>query len=205
MIQYSIVTEQPSNEPVILEQVKTHLEYNGTAKDSYIDLLISTGRRLCEVYSGLSLVTQVRRVELDYFPCKEIYIKLPYGPVQSIESFTYYKSDGTTETLVEDTDFKVDYHSRVARVYPIENGQRSSWPSDVSSNLSPISIDYQTGFDDVCGEQTPAQAKQAIMMYCAKLFEKRGDDQGKDINDALPWECMVILDSIKVTWNANLD
>lgn len=206
MIQYSIVTEQPDNEPVSLSQVKTHLEYTGVAKDSYIALLIKTARRLCEAYSGLSFVTQVRRVKLDYFPCRKVYIELPYGPVQSVETFSYEKSDGTTVTLIEDTDFKVDIHSRVARVYPIgTSGQTAVWPSDISNTLNAITIDYQTGFDDASGEITPSEAKTAIMMYCAKLFEGRGDQQGKDINEALPWECMAILDAIKVTWNANLD
>lgn len=203
MIQYSIVTEQPDNEPVTLDEAKTHLEYTGDAKNSYIETLITTCRRLCEAYSGLSLVTQVRRVKIDYFPCKEII--LPYGPVQSIESFTYLKSDGTTATLVEETDFRMDTHSRVARVFPISGGQITSWPGDVANSLGAIQIDYQTGFDNVSGEMTPSEVKTAILMYVAYLFENRGDDQGRRISDALPWECMMILDAIKVNWNANID
>lgn len=204
MIQYSIVIEQPTNEPVTLQQAKTHLEYTGTLKDSYIDLLITAGRRLAEAYCGLSLVTQIRRVELDCFPSGFGFILLPYGPVQSIESFTYANEDGTTTTLVEDTDFKVDYHSRMTRVYAIgSDGQRTCWPSDVRNILSPIRVDYQSGFDDVSGEATPSEAKVAIMEYCADMFENRGDDQGGKIGDALPWRCMMILDAIKVNWNAN--
>ena len=213
MIQYSIVTEQPDSEPVTLQEAKIHLEYTGTAKNNYITTLISVARYLCEAYSGLSFVTQTRRVKLDYFPCtkydvvnQKIYIELPYGPVQSVESFTYEKDDDTTVTLTEGTDFLLDAHSRIARVYPIgDDGTIDSWPSDLKNIPHPITIEYNAGYDDVSGEPLPTQAKTAILMYLTKYFEGRGDEQGKGFNDVLPWECMHILDSIKVTWNANYD
>lgn len=204
MIQYSLVTEQPDNEPVSLNEVKTHLEYTGTAKDSYIYSLITTARKICEAYSGLSFVTQVRGVQLDRFPTR-IYIELPYGPVQSIESFTYENNEGDTVELIEDEDFRVDYHSRVARVYPIgDDGQIDSWPTDIGDILSPIQIDYQTGFDDASGEMTPAQVKQAIFLQVASMFENRQDEQAGNTS-MINWNSMAILDTIKVTWNANLD
>jgi uncharacterized phiE125 gp8 family phage protein len=204
MIQYSIVTTQPDSDPVTLADAKTHLEYTGNAKNSYITALISSATKLCEAYTGLSFVTQTRRVKLDYFPL--VYIKLPYGPVQSVESFTYTKDDDTTVTLVEGTDFILDKHSRIARLYAIDSdGEIDSWPDDFKEIPHPINIEYNAGYDDVSGEQTPPQVKTAIMMYVTKFFENRGDDQGKGFHDALPWECMHILDSIKVTWNANYD
>lgn len=206
MIVYSIVTEQPDSEPVLLADAKVHLEYTGTAKNAYITSLITTARRLCEAYTGLSFVTQERRIKLDKFPCSKLYIEVPYGPVQSITSFTYSNDDGTTTTLVEGTNFEVDTHSRIARLYPIDSdGELDSWPTDVKNVPHAITIEYQAGYDDVSGETTPEQIKQAIYMYLTKFFEHRGDVQGKGFNDALPWECMVVLDSLKVTWNANED
>jgi uncharacterized phiE125 gp8 family phage protein len=203
VIQYSIVTEQPDNEPITLQTAKTHLEYTGTAKDSYIQLLITTARQVCEKYTGLSFVTKQREVKLDRFPCDKIYIELPYGPVQSIESFTYDNQDGTTTTLVEDTDFKVDYHNRLCRVFPISGGTISSWPSDYKCLPNPISIVYQAGYDDVSGQATPHQAKTGILRVVSRLLEGRGDEGGKDA--ILDWETQTMLDDIKVNWNANVD
>lgn len=204
MIQYSIVTTQPDSDPVTLAEAKTHLEYTGTSKNSYITSLITTATRLCEAYTGLSFVTQTRRVKLDYFPLG--YIELPYGPVQTVESFTYEKEDDTTVTLVEGTDFILDKHSRIARLFPIgDDGTIDTWPTDLKEIPHPITIDYNSGYDDVSGEMTPAQVKTAILMYVTKYFENRGDHQGKGFHDALPWECMHILDTIKVTWNANYE
>ena len=206
MIQYSIVTVQPDSEPITLQEAKNHLEYTGTSKNSYIDSLITTARRLCESYAGLSFVTQTRRVKLDSFPCKSLYIELPYGPVQSIESFTYLNDAGGTTTLVLDTDFGLDKHSRIARVYAIDsNGEIDDWPTDVRDVPHAITIDYNAGYDDVSYETTPEQVKTAIKLYLAQFFENRGDNQGKGYNDVLPWHCQSVLDSIKVEWNAHLD
>lgn len=204
MIQYSIVTEPPDSEPVTLQEAKDHLEYTGTAKNNLIQSLIKSARRICEKYAGLSLVTQEREIKLDRFPCK-LYIDVPYGPIQSITSFTYLNDTGGTTTLVEDTDFKLDAHSRIARVYPIdEDGVIDTWPTNVRDTIHPVSIIYQAGYDDVSGEQTPEEAKIVIKQLVAKMFEHRGDD-GTGKGGILDWDMQTILDNIKVTWNANVD
>jgi uncharacterized phiE125 gp8 family phage protein len=205
MIQYSIVTDQPDFEPVSLGDAKTHLEYVGTSKNGYITSLIKAARRMCEAYAGLSFITQTRRVKLDNFPCSKLYIELPYGPVQSVESFTYAKDDGTTGTLTEGTDFILDIHSRVARVYPINaDGEVDTWPSDVRNIPHPVTIDYNAGYDDISGEALPEQIKQAILMQVASMFENRQDEQ-QGGNSMVNWNSMAMLDTIKVTWNANYD
>jgi uncharacterized phiE125 gp8 family phage protein len=205
MIQYSIVTEQPDSEPVLLADAKNHLEYTGTAKDRYITSLIKSARKMCEAYSGLSFVTQTRRVKLDYFPCSKLYIELPYGPVQSVESFTYQKDDGTTRTLVSGTNFVLDTHSRVARVYPINSdGEIDVWPTDLKNVPHAITIDYNAGYDDVSYEPLPEPIKQAILMQVASMFENRQDEQS-GTTGMVNWNSMAMLDTVKVTWNANYD
>lgn len=207
MIQYSVVTTQPASEPITLKEAKTHLEVIGTSKDTYITSLITTARRLCEAYAGLSFVTQTRRVKLDYFPCDKLYIELPYGPVQSITTFSYLNDAAGTTTLTADVTYKLDIHSRLARVYKIDSSttEIETWPTNLKDVPHPITITYVAGYDSAINETQPEQIKQAILMYLTKYFENRGDTQGKGFDDALPWECMHILDSIKVTWNANYE
>lgn len=204
MIQYSVVTSQPDSEPVTLEEAKNFLEYTGTSKNQFITTLIKTARNICESYSGLSFVTQIREVKLDYFPCKKIYIEIPYGPVQAITSFTYINEDGDTIELVEDTDFKLDKHSRITRLYPLEDGEISDWPSDVKLIPHPITIEYQAGYDDVSYEPLPPQIKQAILQQVASMFENRQDEQ-QGGTSMISWNSMAILDTIKVTWNAHVE
>src|SRR5689334_11038984 len=196
MIIYSRVTEQPDNEPVTLQEAKTHLEYTGTLKDAYIKSLIKSARRICEGYAGLSFVTQERSVKLDRFP-GNCFIYLPYGPVQAVTSFTYTDSDNNPVTLVEGTDFQLDNHSPVARISAIDsNGEITSWPTDAKNQLQGIEIVYQTGFDNVSGEPIPADAKTAVLRVIAKLFENRGDETQASMrfvnNGILDWETQTI-------------
>lgn len=206
MIQYSLVTEQPNYLDVVsLDEAKEQLEYTGTAKNSYITALINASGKMCEAYAGLSLITQTRRVKLDGFPLRRLFIELPYGPVQSVELFTYENDDGTTTTLTEGTDFILDKHSRVARVYPIgTDGEIDVWPDDVKDIPHSVTIEYNAGYDDVSGEPLPQQIRQAILMQVASMFETRQDEQNGSTS-MVNWNSMAMLDTVKVTWNANYD
>jgi uncharacterized phiE125 gp8 family phage protein len=208
MITYSRVTEQPANEPVSLSDAKVHLEYTGTAKNAYITSLIKSARRICEGYAGLSFVTQTRAIKMDVFPSSAIIV--PYGPVQSIDSFTYFNDDGGTTTLLEDVDYIVDYHSNVCRIYAIDDdGEIDSWPTDVRRRPQAISISYVAGFDEAVNEPLPELAKQAILLQVASMFENRQDEVAGSINmmnwNTINWNSLHLLDSIKVNWNANIE
>jgi uncharacterized phiE125 gp8 family phage protein len=201
MIIYPIVTSQPDTEPVTLDEAKQHLEYDGDRKDDMINRLITTARQACESYAGLSFVTQERSIRLDRFPCNRSYVYLPYGPVQAVISAEYIDTDGDTVTMVEGTDYEVAIYGGVARFYPITDGVRSAWPSDVDSINEAITIVYQTGYDSVSGLPLPGVAKQSILMVLTRLFENRGDQGTKD--GILTWDVQTMLDTIKVTWNAD--
>jgi uncharacterized phiE125 gp8 family phage protein len=210
MITYSRVTEQPANEPVSLSDAKVHLEYTGTAKNAYITSLIKSARRICEGYSGLSFVTQTRQIKMDIFPSNGAFILVPYGPVQSIESFTYLNDDGTTTTMVENTDFIADYHSSVCRLFAVdENGEIDSWPTDLRDRPQAITISYVAGYDEAINEPLPELVKQAILLQVASMFENRQDEVAGSINmmnwNTINWNSIHLLDSVKVSWNANVD
>lgn len=208
MILYSKVTEAPTDEPVTLDEAKNHLEVTGTSKDAYITSLIKAARRICENDAGLSFITQTRVVKLDRFPgCLPYHrhnphreIILPYGPVAEVTDFTYFDSDGNPQTLSIDTDFYFDGHSGVARLRPI-----NSWPS---TKLMPnaVSIEYTAGIDldDDTSEEYLPIVKQAILLQVASFFENRQDEVPGSMSE-INWNSKTLLDSIRVTWNANYD
>lgn len=205
MIIYSRVTEHPDSEPITLDQAKTHLEYQGTAKNDFIESLIKVARRICEAYSGLSFVPQARVIRLDHFPCSRRYIELPYGPVVAITSFTYRNEDGDTVELDEGDDFVADYHATPARVYPLVDGEIDQWPADVAIYPNAINIAYEAGYDDISGEPLPEEARQAMLLQIASMFENRQDENIGAISHKINMNSEHILDSIKVYWNANID
>jgi len=209
MITYSKVIELPDSEPISLDEAKTHLEVQGTSKDAFITSLIKVARKKCESYAGLSLITQKRRVVLDYFPsdnmCRTIVpIILPYGPVQSIESFTYVDSNGSEQTINEGADgYSLDIHSDVARVFKLSDGSITEWPSTMTKP-NVVTIEYIAGYDSVSGDTDfPDQALQAILLEVGSMFENRQNEiVGGNISE-LNANSMALLDDIKVYWNAN--
>jgi uncharacterized phiE125 gp8 family phage protein len=205
MILYSRVTEHPDSEPISLDEAKTHLEYTGSSKDSYITTLIKVARRICEAYSGLSFITQERAVKLDYFPLFGRFIQLPYGPVQSMLSFSYTDTDGNTVNLTEGVDYVVNYHQSPARVYALKDGEIDTWPSNLKRIPSCVIISYQAGYDDISGEPLPEEAKQAMLLQIATMFENRQNEQTGMISHKIHLNAETLLDNIKVSWNANID
>lgn len=205
MIQYSVVTTLPNSEPVSLEEAKVHLEVDDDSKDDFIEGLITTARLMGEAYTGLSFVTQQRRITMDYFPCVSLQntrasIFVPYGPVQSL-SIVYIDSDGAEQTLVEDTDYKIITEGEVCRLVPLSDSIAGTWPT-VSKNAGSITISYQAGFDDVSGQPLPKQIKTAILMQVGSMFENRQDEVVGTSVDPMNLNSKAIYDTVKVYWNA---
>lgn len=218
MIQYSVITTYPDSEPVTLAEAKTRLEYYGSAKNTFIESLITVARQVCEVYSGLSFVTQERRIKMDRFPCNtsrvirnnyDFYneIIIPYGPVQTVDSLSYTDTNGVVQTLIENTDFLLDNDSAIARVYPIDsNGNVTSWP-DTKCIPNAVVLNYTAGFDDVSGVHLPVVVKQAIMLQVVSMFENRQDEvigTTATTSAVINMNSKSLLDTIKVYWNAKI-
>lgn len=201
MIIYSKVTDQPGSEPATLDEAKKQVKMEGTTlDDSYLTALITTSRKICEAYTGLSFVSQERTIKMDQFPINRrmIYswsnhIIVPYGPVISVDSFTYNDSDDVEQTLVEDTDFTVDDNSELCRLAPVD-----SWPCS-SGKMNSVVIVYTAGFAEF-----PGDLKTAMLRVLANLYEFRTDSLQGGF-DSVDYSAKMILDNYKVTWNANAD
>lgn len=211
MIIYSRVTTLPDSEPISLDEAKGYLKVDGTSDDTYITSLITTSRRMCEAYTGLSFVTQERQIKLDRFPVSDRSrgneITIPYGPVQSIDSVKYLNTDNVLTTMAEGTDYVVDTDSEICRIFPVSSNELTCWPS--TRNLpNAVTVAYTAGFDDVSGIPLPKEVTEAMYKQIASMYENRQDETmvntSTGMSTQLNWNSKAILDSIKVYWNADL-
>jgi uncharacterized phiE125 gp8 family phage protein len=201
MILYSRVIEVPDGEPVSLDEVKEHLEIQTDTKDAMLYRLISVARQLCEAYTGLSFVTQRRKIVMDRFSCRDI--KVPYGPVQNIESITYIDSEGD-EVVMADDEYALFNNGDMATLRPLLDGVYSTWP-ETSKTDNAVVIIYTAGYDDVSGIPLPELVKQAILMQVASMFENRQDEivgTTGNVVSQVNMNSTMLLDTIKVYWNA---
>lgn len=198
MVVYSKVTEKPLSEPVTLDEAKTHLRVTDSNDDDYITSLISVARQSCETYTGLSFIEQTRAAKLDKFPmCKAI--TLPYGPVISVDEFTYKNSDNVDVELVSGTDYFLDSHSDVVRLCPPSNG----WPTALATIPNAVSITYTAGYGDAV--DVPYVIKQSILLQVATLYEVRQDEIPGLSASPLNFGSQYLLDTVKVYYNARQD
>lgn len=209
MITYSKVITAPLVEPITLDEAKKQVKMEGTTiDDTYLTTLITASRQECESCSGLSFITQERRIHLDGFPraCEtrnlrvdrygnyDLTIVVPYGPVQSIDSLTYFDSDGVEQTLVEGTDFRVDTHSGICRIEPIDG-----WPA-AQRRINAVKVDYTAGYGDAAANVLQV-VKEAIKRTLANLYEHRTDKLQGSLS-AVDYTARRLLDTVKVEWNA---
>lgn len=166
----------PTIDPVTLTEVKAHLNISHSLDDTLLETYIKAIRRQGENITKRQFVSATYEVVLPNFPAWEII--LPRPPIQSVTSVKYIDRDGTTVTLVEDTDYIVDSDSEPGKIYPEDNNV--GWPTDYSDETlhDKIRVRYVTGYPvddsgDTDVSTTPEDIKTWMLIRIAQLYEHR--------------------------------
>lgn len=143
-----------------------------SSDDTLLTELIIDARIGVERDTGRKIITQTIDYFPPYFPAEDR-IKLPFGNLQSIVSFTYKDMDGVEYTLVENTDFIVELNGTECGFVVLPHD--GSWPSDDLYPSNPITIRYTCGYG-ATADSVPATVKQAIKRMVVNSYMNRGDD-----------------------------
>ncbi len=146
--------------PVTLDDGKEHLRVTATAEDGLIESYIQAATLYCEQYTGRIFSTQTWDMFMDTFPTV---IEIPYQPVASVTWVKYYDADDVEQTLVEDTDYRVDLNT--GRIEYIDN-----WPSTYDKS-SAVNVRFVAGYASVSA--VPQDIKQAVMLILGNYYENR--------------------------------
>jgi uncharacterized phiE125 gp8 family phage protein len=167
----------PAEEPITLEEARTHLRLE-SGEDDYLAGLISASRRHCESFQGRAYVTQTWDLCLNAFPCG--CIKVPLPPLQEITFIKYKDSSGILQTL-ESSEYLVDSNSEPGLIF---RAYGKSWPTTYPE-INSVQIRFIAG--NGTAADVPPEVKHAILLKVADLYEHRGGDEGmdKNINDAI--------------------
>lgn len=152
---------EPTSNPVTRTLVEERLALGADFDQNVIDELIEEATTHLEYDTGISVMRQTWTMTLDKWPSREC-IHLPKGPLDEttaadgMESFTYTDTSGGSNTLVENTDFRVSTAGNYTTIVPIGSG---GWPvglADASDYPDPIKIVYDTGNASAYGWQITA-------------------------------------------------
>src|SRR5690606_12727490 len=132
------------------------------SEDEVLGQLLKTARELVEGETGLSLITQTRRLRGDRWPGSGRLALFKY-PVQASTTVVAYLPDGSAVNF-DPQEFVVQYERRPQRVYMP--------PYAGSHTITGLEIDFRAGFGET-GADVPDTLKQAILSLTAHLYETR--------------------------------
>lgn len=168
--------------------LKSYLRVDGSLEDATIDTMIKTATRYLEDYLSLKFNSQVWDIWLDGWPCSskrdqwwdgvrdgaigelyshEKFIKIPFGRIISLDSFSTFNSSNV-ELVHTPGDYIVDTVSYQGRI-GLNVGQ--TWPTTFLRPINAIKFRVTVGLATV-----PDDILQAVKELTAFFFENRGDE-----------------------------
>lgn len=147
-------------EPVTLAEAKLHLRETDTAEDALITALISAARETCEDRIEGTIPVTGWRLTLDSFPDA---IKLPRGPIASVESVKYLDTAGVEQTL-SPLDYLVDTASTQGYIVPAYG---KAWP-ETRDQINAVTVEYTAG-----ASAAPHAIKAWMLLAVGDMFANR--------------------------------
>lgn len=196
--EFEIVTA-PSGDVVTLSDLKSHLKYESSDQDDYIESLRDVAVDAIERDLRCQLLTATWDVYFDQFPFVSTFTGVDYGsdygiprglehrtswlsirkaPVSSITSIVYTDVDGTSRTL--STDIYTLNNKRTPARVTLKH--LKSWPSTRAIEQA-VRVRFVAGYGTAA--DVPAAIKHAIKLKVDGLFNGIEDRLQKPINDLL--------------------
>lgn len=195
------VTQQPTAEPVTVQQVRQHCRIDNASDDDLLETYLQSARIMAEGYLSRALLTQtllwtVRPQEALRPSVSRLggALSLPRAPVQSIESVSVLDERGNATTIAAATlpivpptpltGYAADLSLEPARLRIGHATILSDGRTLRQATLEYIQVSFVAGYTDPT--KVPPNTVNAIMMTTAFLFEHRGD-AGGEMPKAAEW------------------
>lgn len=192
----AVLVVAPAVEPVTAEEAKAHLRVLDASEDSLILGLITAAREAAETICRRALVTQQWKLTLDEFPMPAMGISsanwygpqwgtnpgplsaarvegrtgyeifLPRPPLVTVDSVTYYDTDGTLQTL-SSSQYLVDIVSEPARLVPAPN---VTWPA-TQTRINAVAVLFTCGYGAAAA--VPSGIKRWMLTRIGAMYENR--------------------------------
>lgn len=203
------VIEEPTDDPITLDEAKEHLRVTVDSEDNLILGLIKAATIAIENEIDRRFITQTLEYVRDEFERPRYLgstsltgtkpLEIPVAPIQSILTVSYAYDASTTAYLYDTvgsptttSELVADLRSVPPRLMPISGGV---WPTPLAQGNS-IAVRFVAGYGD-SGESVPYALKQAILLLIGHWYENRSS-----VNDAklaeIPQGVQWILNPYKV-------
>ena len=150
---------------VSLTEAKAHLRVDSSDDDTYVTSLIVAAQRHVESYTNRCLSDTTYYFKLSAMPKGGIV--LPFSPIKSITSVTYYDSDNSVQTLSTD-----NYYYNV-----FEEPCTLRWVEDITDTYKyrtdAVIVEFVAGY--TTPQVIPPALQHAIKLLLTDMYEMRTD------------------------------
>ncbi|TKT78418.1 head-tail connector protein [Aquamicrobium sp. LC103] len=189
--------EQPKAEALTLEEVKEQCRIDSGDDDAFLKRCIKAAREMIEGPEGygLAIMAAPWSMSLDSFPAE---IRIPMGPVLSIDSITYVDGAGNEQTLPPSA-YQWRRGFMEARISPAFG---TSWPG-TRAQIGAVKVRFVGGYagteeEDVDRSMIPESLRVAMLMLIAHWNENRETVNVGNITTELEFSFGHIINQFRV-------
>jgi len=164
----------PAEEPLIVQDVATHLRFPLGTEDGLLDNWITAAREAFEHATGRQLLTATWECWRDEFPCGEA-LSLPKPPLQEVVSVQYVDTAGTLQTWAPSAYVVIAPQGPYARRGRLRPVYGAPWPQ-TRSEPGAVRIQFKAGYGDD-PTAVPELAKTALYLFVAHFHRYRAPVQ----------------------------
>jgi len=164
-----VVTVDPTDEPVSLQEAKDVLRIDSSDDDAYVGTLIVAAREWCETYTKRHFVKRTVRAYWDNWPagiCIES--PRPFTETTASPTLKYYAEGSTSATTLAASSYWVDSDGEPGRIV-LRSGQ--TWPDTTLRTANAVELTLQTGYGSE--PDVPDSIKQAILFLVGHWYANR--------------------------------
>jgi uncharacterized phiE125 gp8 family phage protein len=161
-------TVAPTGEPVSTADAKTHLRYDSSDSDAYIDTLVATARGLVEAQTGRQLIKATFEQRMDAFPNSTDAIFLAVAPLNAFTQLDYTDGDGASQTWAA-SKYDVDTGSdhQPGRIKPAYG---EVWPG-TRKEINAVTLTYDAGYANAAA--VPVDLVHAVKLLVGHWWANR--------------------------------
>ena len=166
-----VLTVQPTQLPVSLDEVKAYLYVTSTDDDSLIQRTIFQAAAFLEGRYKCAIMSQTWALYCDGFYDARYWIEnaiqIARAPFGAVSSITYVDSDGATQTLAAD-QYRVAANGIYARIEPAYS---VTWPT-TRAVIATVTVTHTAGHSTQA--DVPYVVHQAVKDFCDSIYNHRG-------------------------------
>lgn len=190
-----VLVTAPTVEPVSVDELREFVRVDARTEARTLGLVLTAARSYFERLTGLALLSQEWRMELDRTPCGRE-IEIPRAPLLAITHIKYKAETTGTLTVWSSAAYTLA-GTGIARAFGrVWLNEDSDWP-DLGSFPGALQVTFTAGFG-TAADAVPSDLRLAVLLLAAHWYENRLPLNVGNIINPLPHSLDALIEMHRV-------